>query len=86
MIRLTREVVSALDRARDAGIERSEASVVGAVDGEAVARAVFECEIELAEFAAVCDFCLGADGGDELFAEVLRMLANMMMEGKRRMY
>ena len=74
LVRLAREVVVTLDGPRDAGVEVSEAGVLGVVHGEAEARAVLKLEVELAEFAAGGYDCVRTYGGDELVAEVWRSL------------
>jgi hypothetical protein len=74
LVRLARKVVVTLDGPRNARVQVSEAGILGVVHGEAEARTVRELEVELAEFAAGGDFCLGTYGGDELVAEVWRPL------------
>lgn len=70
LVLFTREIIRRLDDAGDACVEIGPARIVGAVDGEAVARSELEGDVDLAVFAGIYDFGFAADFGGEFFIEV----------------
>lgn len=66
----SREIVSALDCARDPGVEAGETSILGAIYCKAIAGRVLKLEVQLAEFARICNTGSRTHCSGELFAKV----------------